>query len=138
MENVYFDVETDSTVDNVIDPSEHADADNVLDPVLAGSLNVLTSGLQTDADTRQAAAPDAGQRTEGFERLDRPVARLPSAASEAVVSRQPTEQSAMDPSGVTCYGPHPLASGAMFMDQGGDRGREFGTRACLSGNLSER
>ena len=41
MENVYFeDVETDSLVDNVVDPSEHADArdpDNVLDPILAGS-----------------------------------------------------------------------------------------------------
>ena len=36
MENVYYDVETDSTVDNVIEPSDHADArdpDNALDPV---------------------------------------------------------------------------------------------------------
>ena len=40
MENVYYDVETDSTVDNVIEPSDHADArapDDVLDPILAGS-----------------------------------------------------------------------------------------------------
>ena len=55
MENVYYDVETDSTVDNVVDPSDHADArapDNVEEPILAGSLNVLTAGLQTDADAR--------------------------------------------------------------------------------------
>ena len=55
MENVYFDVETDSTVDNVVDLSDHADAcapDNVEELVLAGSLNVLTAGLQTDADAR--------------------------------------------------------------------------------------
>ena len=78
MEKVYYDVETDSTVDNVIEPSDHADArdpDNVLDPILAGSLNVLTSGLQTDADARQTAAPDAGQRTEGFGLLERPAAQ---------------------------------------------------------------
>ena len=127
MENVYYDVETDSTVDNVIEPSDHADArdpDNVLDPILAGSLNVLTSGLQTDADARQAAAPDAGQRIEGFELLERPAARQPSAASEAAASRQPTEQSAVDPNGVTYYGP--LVSGAMFMDQGTDRGGSLG------------
>jgi len=51
MENVYFDVETDSTVDNVVDLSDHADArapDNVQEPILAGSLNTLTAGLQTD------------------------------------------------------------------------------------------
>ena len=80
MENVYFDVETDSTVDNVVDPSDNADArapDNGEEPILAGSLNVLTTGLQTDADARQAAAPDAGQRTEGFELLDFPAARQP-------------------------------------------------------------
>jgi len=55
MENMYFDVETDSTVDNVVDPSDHADArapDNVEEPILAGSLNALTAGLQTDADAR--------------------------------------------------------------------------------------
>jgi len=78
MENVYFDVETDSTVDNVVDPSDHTDArapDNVEEPILVGSLNVLTAGLETDADARQAAAPDAGQRTEGFELLDNPAAR---------------------------------------------------------------
>ena len=124
MENVYYDVETDSTVDNVVDPSDHADAralDNVEEPILAGSLNVLTAGLQTDADARQAAAPDAG--------------RQPSAASEAAASRQPTEQSAVDPSGVTHYGPHPSVPGAMFMDQGGDRGREFGSLMDL--NLSQ-
>ena len=48
MEKVYFDVEADSTVDNVIEPSDHADPrdpDNVLDPILAGSMNMLTSGL---------------------------------------------------------------------------------------------
>ena len=131
MENVYFDdVETDSLVDNVVDPSEQADArdpDNVLDPILAGSSNVLTAGLQTDADARQTAAPDAGQRTEGFERLARPAARQPSAASGAMVCRPPTERSAEDPSEVMYYGPHPLASGAMFMDHGTDRGREFGS-----------
>ena len=73
MENVYYDVETDSTVHNVVDPSDHADArapDNVEEPILEGNLNVLTTGLQTDADAHQAAAPDAGQRTEGFELLD--------------------------------------------------------------------
>ena len=130
MENRYFDVETDSTVDNVVDPSDLADAhapDNVEEPILAGSSNVLTAGLQTDVDARQAAAPDAGQRTEGFELLDNPAARQPRAASEAAASCQPTEQSAVDPSGVTYYGPHPSVSGAMFMDQGGDRGREFGS-----------
>ena len=80
MENMYYDVETDSTLDNVINPSDHADArapDNVGEPILAGSLNVLTSGLQTDADARQAVAPDAGQRTEGFELLDYPAAVSP-------------------------------------------------------------
>ena len=42
MENVYYDVKTDSTVDNVIEPSDHADArapDKVEDPILVGSLN---------------------------------------------------------------------------------------------------
>ena len=90
MQNMYYDVETDSTVDNVIEPSDHAGArapDNVEEPIFAGSLNVLTSGLQTDTDARQAAAPDAGQRTEGFELLDYPAARQPSAASEAVASQ---------------------------------------------------
>ena len=53
---------------------------------------------------------------EGSELSDYPAARQPSAASEAAASRQPTEQSAVDPSGVTYYGPHPLVSGAMFMD----------------------
>jgi len=123
MENVYFDVETDSTVDNVVDPSDHADAhapDNVQEPILAGSLNTLTAGLQTDADACQAAARDAGQRTEGFELLENPAARQPSVALEAVASHQGTEQPAVDPSGVTHFGPHPLVSGAMFMDQGGD------------------
>jgi len=129
MENMYFDVETDSTVDNVVDPSDHADArapDNVEEPIMAGSSNVLTAGLQIDADARQAAAPDAGQRTEGFELLENPAARQPSAAPEAAASRQPTEKSAVDPSGVTHFGPHPLVSVAMFMDQGGDCGRELG------------
>ena len=118
MEKVYYDVETDSTVDNVIEPSDHADPrdpDNVLDPILAGSLNMLTSGLQTDADACQTAAPDAGQRAQGAELLERPVASQPSAASVAAASRQPTEPSAVVPTGVTYYGPHSLASGAMFM-----------------------
>jgi len=129
MENVYFDVETDSTVDNVVDPSDHADVrapNNVQEPILAGSLNTMTAGLQTDADVRQAVAPDAGQRTEGFELFENPAARQPSVALEAAASRQGTEQSAVDPRGVTHFGPHPLASGAMFMDQGGDRRRELG------------
>jgi len=55
MENVYFDVETDSTVDNVLDPSDHTDArapDNVQEPILVESLNALTAGLQTDAQPR--------------------------------------------------------------------------------------
>ena len=86
---------------------------------------MLTAGLQTDEDARQAAAPDAGQRTEGFELWENPAARQPSAASEAAASRQPTEQSAVDPSGVAHFGPHPLVSGAMFMDQGGDRRRNL-------------
>ena len=139
MERVYFDVETDSTVDYVVEPSDHADPrdpDNVLDPILAGSRNMLTSGLQADADACQTAAPDAGQRAQGAELLERPVASQPSAASEAAASRQPTEQSAVDPSGVTYYGLHPLVSGAMFMDQGGDCGREFGS--LMDPSLSQR
>ena len=63
-----------------MDPSDHADArapDSVEEPILAGSFNVLTVGLQTDADAHQAAAPDAGQHTEGFELLDNPAARQP-------------------------------------------------------------
>ena len=48
-------------------------------------------------------------------------------SSEAAASRQPTEPSAVDPTGVTYYGPLSLASGAMFVDQGTDRGREFGS-----------
>ena len=127
MENVYFDIDTDSTVENVVDPSVHADfcthaPDNMQEPILAGSLNAVTAGLQTDMDVRQAAAPDAGQRTEGFELFRDPAASQPSVTLEAAASRQGTEQSAVDLSRVTHFGPHSLASGAMFMDQGGDRG----------------
>jgi len=145
MENVYFDVETDSTIENVVDPSDHADfrahaPDNVQEPILAGSLNAVTAGLQTDADARQAAAPDAGQCTEGFELFRDPAASQPSVTVEAAASRHGTEQSAVVSSGVTHFGPHSLASGGMFMDQGGDRGRELGglIDPCLSQQHFER
>ena len=47
MENVYYDVETDSTVDHVIEPSDHADArapDNVLEPIFGGKLECADLG----------------------------------------------------------------------------------------------
>jgi len=129
----FYDVETGSTVENVVDPSDHADfrahvQDNVQEPILAGSLNAVTVGpvgLQTDADARQAAAPDAGHLAAGFELFRDPAAGQHSVALEAMASRHGTEQSVVDPGGVTHYGPHSLASGAMFMDQSGDWGREL-------------
>jgi len=145
MDNEFYDVETDRTVENVMDPSDHADfrahaQDNVQEPISAGSFNAVTAGLQTDAGARQAVALDAGHLAEGFGLFRDPAASQPSVALEAMASRHGTEQSAVDPSGVTHFGPHPLASGAMFMDQGGDRGRELGSFAdpCLPRQHFER
>jgi len=86
---------------------------------LAGSFDVVTAGLQTDTDARQAAAPDADYLAKGFEPFGDPAAIQPSVALEVMASRHGTEPSAMDPSGVMHFRPHSLASGAMFMDQGG-------------------
>jgi len=64
MENAYFDIETDSTVDNVVDPSDHADfrahaPDNVQEPILAGSFNTLTAGLQPRMRVNVQRAPSS-------------------------------------------------------------------------------
>ena len=66
-------------------------------------------------DACQPVAPDAGYFTGGFELSGVPAATQPNAALAAVASHHGPEQSAMDPSGVTHFGPHSLASGAMFM-----------------------
>jgi len=131
MENEFGDVETDSTVDNVMDPSDHADfcadaQDKAQEPIMAGSFDAVAAGLWTDADACQAIAPDAGYLAEGFEPFRDPATIQPSVALEAMASRHGTEQSAMDLSRVTHFGLHPLASGAMFMDLRGDQGRELG------------
>jgi len=94
----------------------------------------MTMGPRTDADARQATAPDAAYITEGFEPLGEPAVIPSGVALEAMATRHGAEQSAMDPSGVTHFGPHSLASVAMFMDQGGERGRKLGglVDLCLS------
>jgi len=64
VENALGNVESDSTVDNVVDPSDHSDfrvhlQDNEQEPILAGSRDAVTVGLWSGADARQPAAPDA-------------------------------------------------------------------------------
>jgi len=138
MENELDNVETDSVANPVlnvrelVDPTDHITElheqalDKEVEPILAGSAEAVTVGPWTDADARQAAAPDAGYITEGFEPYGDPTVIQPSVALEAVASRHVTEQPAMDPIGVTHFGLHPLASGAMFMDQSGERRSELG------------
>jgi len=72
MENEFGDVETDSTVDHVVDPPDHTDfrahaQDKVQEPILVGGFDMVTAGLRTDMNACQATAPDAGYLTEGFE-----------------------------------------------------------------------
>jgi len=152
MENEMGNVETDSVADLVlnvpelVDPTDHiADLcthalDNAGDLILAGSADAVTVGPQTEADARQAIAPDTGYITEGFEPFGDPTVIQPSVALEALANRHGAEQSAMDPVGVTHFGPHSLASGAMFMDQSGKWGSELGgyVDPCLARQSFER
>jgi len=145
-------VETDSVADlvlnvrDLVDPTDHiADSrahalDNEGDTISAGSADVVTVGPRTDADTHQAAAPNAGYIAEGFEPFGDPTVIQPSVALEAMANHHGAEQSAMDPIGVTHFGPHSLASGAMFMDQSSEQGRELGGFAdlCLARQSFER
>jgi len=127
MENELGNVETDSVTDlivNVRDLVEPTDQiaelctqalDKEVEPILAGSAEAVTVGPRTDADARQATAPDAGYIAEGFEPYGDSTVIQPSVALEAVASCHGTEQSAMDPIGVMHFGLHSLASTAMFM-----------------------
>jgi len=111
--------------------SAHA-LDKEGNPILAGSTEAVTAGPQTDAD--------AGYIAEDFEPFGDPAVIQPGVALEAVASHHGAEQSAMDPVGVTYFGPHPSASRAMFMDQSSERGSELGGFAdpCLPRQSFER
>jgi len=152
MENEMGNVETDSVADlllnvrELVDPTGHiADSrahalDDEGGPILAGSADAVTVGPWTNVDAHQAAAPDASYITEGFEPFGDPAVIQSSVALEAVANRHGAKQSAMDPIGVTHFGPHSLASGAMFMDQSSEQGRELGGFAdlCLARQSFER
>ena len=92
-----------------------------------GKLECADLGTSDWRGRASGCSPGCRSTYRGLRALQEPCS--PSAqcsALEAVASRQGTEQSAVDLSGVTHFGLHPLASRAMFMDQGGDHGREFG------------
>jgi len=139
-------VETDSVADlvlnvcDIVDPTDHITdscaraLDNEGGLILAGSVDAVTVGPRTDADARQAVTPDTGYIAEGFQPFGDPTVIQPSVALEAMANCHGAEQSALDLSGVTHFGPHSLASGAMFMDQSGEQGRELGGFAdpCLA------
>jgi len=122
MENELGNVETDSVADlvlhvrDIVDPTDHiADLrarvlDNEWDLILAGSTDAVTVGPRTDADAHQATAPDTDYIAEGFEPLGDPTFIQPSVALEDMANSHGAEQSAMDPIGVTHFGPHLLAS----------------------------
>jgi len=82
---------------------------------------------------RPATAPDVGHIAEGFEPRGDPTVIQPSMAVEAEANRHGAEQSVMNLIGVTYFGPHPSAFGAMFMDQSSEWGSELGGFAdpCL-------
>jgi len=114
--------------------------DKEVDPILAGSAEAMAVGPRTDVDARQADAPDVGHIIEGFEPLGDPTVIQPSVAFEAVANLYGAEQSAMNPIGAVYFGPHPSASGAMFMDQSSEQGSELGgfSDPCLPQESFER
>ena len=113
MENTQGNVETDSVVDievqvrELVDPTDPiaelcaAALGKEMDPILAGSAEAMAVEPRTDADARQAAAPEAGHLAEGFEPSRGATVVQPSVAFEAVAHRHGTEQSASYPIGVT-------------------------------------
>jgi len=128
-------VETDSTVDfnvsilNTTDPDVeirvHARVKNA-GQFLAGNAEAVTVGPGTDADARQATDPNVGHFATGFAPRRDPAATLPSVAFEVSADRRGTGHSTPNPLEVAYYGPHPSASGAVYMGQSSVMGSELG------------
>jgi len=108
MENQFEYVETDSNVDFELDvePRDpnaefHVHArDKEAGQMLAGSAEAVTVGPRTDADTRQATAPNVGHIATGFEPRGDPAAIPPNVALEARADHHGAEYSALNPVGV--------------------------------------
>ena len=134
------DIETDSTVDNTIDHLDPSDSEvhfraptrgRDAGQLLAGNFGPVAVGLQTDADARQAVAPDNfGHVGSPFSPRASPAATPPGAAAVASgVWRDPT-YSTQYPAEVMYYGPHHAVSGAAVVDQSAVVGSELGCFVC--------
>jgi len=125
--------------DSDIEFRAHAREENA-GQILVGSADVVTVGPRTDADVHQAADPNVGHIAAGFEPRGDPAVTPLSVAFEARADRHAAEHSTPYPVEVVYYGPHPSASGAMFMGHSSRTGSELGgfVDPCLSRQLVER
>jgi len=99
MDRRFEDIETDSTVDNTLDQMDTSDPEihfralaRGIDAgqLSAGNVGPVAVGPRTDADARQAAAPDTfGNFGTHFSPRDSRAATPPSAAAEAMCNAVP-------------------------------------------------
>jgi len=145
MDRRFEEIETDSTIDNTVDQMDTSDPEihfraqaRGIDAgqLLAGNLGPVAVGLRTDADVRQAAAPDTfGHVGSHFSPRGSHAATTPSAAAEANGVWRGPAYSTPYPAEVMHYGPYPAVSGAAVVDQSAIVGSELG---CFVGSSSSR
>jgi len=145
MDRRFEEVETDSTVDNTLDQMDTSDPEihfraqaRGIDAgqLLAGNFGPVAVGPRTDADARQAAAPDTfGHVGSHFSLRGSRAATPPSAAAETNGVWRGPAYSTPYPAEVMHYGPHPAVSGAAVVDKSAVVGSDLG---CFVGSSSSR
>ena len=92
-----------------------AGLNNEVDPVLAGAVEAMAVGPQTDASERQVFVPENGQVATGFEPVGGATVQ-PSMVVGAIASCESAEHAVMYPIGSPYFGLPAPASGAVPVD----------------------